>query len=152
MFLNERDIAFWKGINKEAYRLFFIKVKVSKVVLDSYNSTYNESPNRKYADPYEVEAYIPDLPGWQNSTTKFGMDETRNLIMYFSIDVLNETGFPYPDIGDYIYVQDDTYKVVQTNPTDYKSNLQIPLSHVCELKRVHYENPDEGNAVHEENY
>ena len=152
MFLNEKDIAFWKGINKEAYKLFFIKVKVSKVKLDNYNSTYNESPNRQYEKPYEIEAYLPSLPKWNNVTSKFGMDETRNLIMYFSIDLLNETGFPYPDIGDYIEVQNDTYKVVQTNPTDFKSNLQIPLSHVVELKRVHYENPEEGDAIHDEKY
>ena len=75
------------------------------------------------------------------------MYEVRSLQIFFSQDLLNAENRVFPDIGDQIEIQNDTYLITQTNPIDYGSNLQIPLSHVCELKRVRFERPDAGVVI-----
>lgn len=131
----------------EFYKNLFFPVKVYKVKRQEFNTVYGEDANKQFEDPYEIPAYIPDLPEWQNVMTKFGMDEVRSLRIFFSQDLLNKEGKSFPDIGDQIEIQNDTYLITQTNPIDYGSNIQVPLSHVCELKRVRFERPSAGTVV-----
>lgn len=146
-FITEKDVAFFKQKNMEFYKLFMFPVKVYKLKIDQHNQVYNEDANKKFDEPYEIEAFIPELPDWKNVMTKFGMDELRTLKVFFSIDLLNQAGVAFPDTGDQMVIQEDTYLITQTNPIDYGSNLQIPLSHVCELKRLRFERPNQGTSV-----
>jgi hypothetical protein len=146
-FITKKDVEFFRKKNMEFYKLFMFPVKVYKLKKTEHNHIYNEDANKKFEDPYEIEAYIPDLPKWQNEMTKFGMDEIRNLRAYFSIDLLKQEGREFPHAGDQLVIQEDTYLVTQSNPIDYGSNIQIPLSHVIELKRLRYERPDQGTTV-----
>ena len=145
-FITQADVAFFSQINKEVYKLFFFPVKVLKIRKQTVN-IYGEDPNKQFDPPYEIEAYIPNLPEWQKEPTKFGLESTRNLRIFFSKDLLKEKAVSPPDMGDHVIIQDDTYKIVNTNPVDYGSNIQIPLSHVCELKRVYFEGPEQGSQV-----
>lgn len=145
--MNPGDIAFFQRKNMEFYKNLFMPVKVYKVKKHDFNNVYGEDPNKEFELPYEIPAYIPDLPEWQNVMTKFGMDEVRALRIFFSQDLLKSENKTFPDIGDQIEIQNDMYLITQTNPIDYGSNLQIPLSHVCELKRVRFERPDAGTVI-----
>jgi type IV secretory pathway VirB4 component len=146
-FINQKDVNWFQNKNKEIYKLFFYLVQVYKVKKGPYNTTYNEDANKEFDAPYEVEAYLPDLPGWANIMTKFGMDELRKLKIYFSLDLMKSKGLELPEAGDQIIVQQDTYLVTQTNPVDFGSNIQVPMSHVCELKRIRFEKPDQSTSV-----
>jgi len=146
-FLKPADIAFFQRKNVEIYKDLFFPVKVYKVKRQQFNNVYGENPNKQYDEPYSIEAYIPDLSKWENYMTKFGMDEVRSLLIYFSLDLLREKNVEWPGTGDQIEVQNDYYLVTQTNPVDYGSNLQIPLSHIVEVKRIRYEKPSEGTTV-----
>lgn len=146
-FIGKKDVDFFKKKNMEIYKLFMFPVSVYKLKKDQHNQIYNEDANKKFENPYEVEAYIPDLPDWKNVMTRFGMDELRTLKIYFSIDLLNKIGVEFPEIGDQVIVQDDIYLITQSNPQDYGSNLQIPMSHICELKRLRYERPNQSTTV-----
>ena len=147
LFMNEKDVAFFQRMNKEFYKNLFYPVKVYKVKKGNFNEVYGEDPNKEFDTPYLMEAYIPDLAAWNNMMTKFGMDELRTLRIFFSKDLLNEKSVEYPDTGDQIEIQQDLYLITQTNPVDYGSNIQIPLSHVCELKRIRYERPDQSTVI-----
>jgi hypothetical protein len=147
LFLNPRDIKFFQQKNMEFYKNLFFPVKVYKVKKHEFNNVYGEDPNKEFDAPYEIPAYIPDLHEWQNVMTKFGMDEVRTLRIFFSQDILKAENKEFPNIGDQIEIQNDTYLITQTNPVDYGSNLQIPLSHVCELKRVRFEKPGAGLVI-----
>lgn len=146
-FITPKDVKWFEEKNKEFYKLFFFPIQVFKVKKGPFTQVYGEDSNKQFEDPFEVEAYIPDLPGWANIMTKFGMDELRTLKVYFSLDLMAERNLPLPDAGDQIIVQEDTYLVTQTNPVDFGSNIQIPLSHVCELKRLRFERPDQSTSV-----
>lgn len=147
-FLNNKDIEYFKSINKEIYQLYFFPVKIYYIKIKEFDKVFGEDQNKSFYDPVEVEAYIPDLPEWQNYTTKLGMDELRTLKAFFSIDLMNERGLKLPEAGDQIEIQNDMYLVTQSNPIDYGSNLQIPLSHIVELKRIRFERPDAGTRVY----
>ena len=149
-FITAKDVAFFQSKNKEIYKLFFFPVQVFKLKKTQVNTVYNEDANKQFELPYSVEAYIPDLPKWQNEMTKFGMDEIRPLRIYFSLDLMAAEGRELPQAGDQITVQEDTYLVTQTNPIDYGSNIQIPMSHVCELKRFRFEKPTASTAVNKD--
>lgn len=147
LFINPGDVAFFQRKNIEFYKNLFFPVKVYKLKKHAINDTYGEDPNKEFELPYDIPAYIPDLPEWQNVMTKFGMDEVRALRIFFSQDLLKAEKNVFPDIGDQIEIQNDMYLVTQTNPIDYGSNLQIPLSHVCELKRIRFERPSAGTVI-----
>jgi len=146
-FIGKKDVDFFKKKNMEIYKLFMFPVKVYKLKKDQHNTVYNEDANKKFEEPYEAEAYIPDLPQWKNLMTKFGMDELRTLKCYFSIDLLKKYGVIPPEVGDQIIIQDDTYLVTQESPTDYGSNIQIPMTYAIELKRLRFERPNQGTSV-----
>ena len=146
-FITPKDVQWFNSKNKEIYKLFFYPVQVFKVKIGAFNTVYGEDANKKFAEPYEVEAYIPDLPNWINMSTKFGMDEVRALKIYFSLELMSSKNLPLPESGDQIIIQEDTYLVTQTNPTDFGSNIQVPISHVCELKRLRFERPDQSTSI-----
>lgn len=146
-FITAKDVAWFSAKNKEIYKLFFYPVQVFKVKKGPFTTVYGEDSNKQFDPPYEVEAYIPELPGWANVMTKFGMDELRTLKCYFSLDLMSSKALPLPEAGDQIIIQEDTYLVTQTNPVDYGSNIQVPMSHVCELKRLRFERPDQSTSV-----
>jgi len=147
LFANERDLKFIKNRNKEYYKLMFLPVDVYKPVKSEHNKVYGEDLNRVFELAYSIEAYIPDLRKYQQESTKFGLDEKRNLTIFFSQDLLIERGVIFPEIGDKIRIQNEDYKIMITNPVDYSSNLQIPLSHVCELQRVIPEVIEQGSTT-----
>lgn len=147
LFINENDVNYWKTVNKETYKLFFKPIKIYKRKKIEFQSIYGEDPNPQFELPYEIEAYIPTLTEWKNMATRYGLDEVRDFRIFFSPDVLKEAGVVIPEIGDHIELQNDTYKVTQVNPTDYNSNLQIPLSFVVDVKRIHFEKPDQATTV-----
>jgi|ERR1035438_10543888 hypothetical protein len=146
-FITPADVKWFQQKNQEVYKLFFFPVQVFKMKKGPSTKVYGEDSNKQFDEPYEVEAYIPDLPNWINQMTKFGMDELRTLKIYFSLDLMNTEGLPLPQAGDQIIIQEDTYLVTQTNPVDFGSNLQIPMSHICDLKRLRYEKPDQSTSV-----
>jgi hypothetical protein len=146
-FITPKDVDWFQAKNKEFYKLFFFPVQVFKVKKGPFNTVYGEDANKQFDDPYEVEAYLPDLPAWTNMMTKFGMDEIRKLTIYFSLEMMTSKNLPLPEVGDQIIIQEDTYLITQTNPVDFGSNLQIPLSHICELKRLRFEKPDQSSSI-----
>ena len=146
--MNPGDIAFFQRKNMEFYKNLFFPVKVYKLKKQEFNTVYGEDVNKQFEEPYEIPVYIPDLQkDWDNVMTKFGMDEVRSLQVFFSQDLLKREGKDFPDIGDQIEIQNDMFLITQTIPVDYGSNLQVPLSHVCTLKRVRYEKPTAGSVI-----
>lgn len=148
--LGERDLAFFQAKQIEIYKNYFAEVTVYKLTPQTFNSLYGEDSSKRYNESYKTNAYIPDLPGWKENLTKFGFDETRDLLIYFSLDLLKvtQTEERIPDIGDRVEIQGDMYTVVQTNPLDFGTNLQLPLSHQCKLERYRPETPKEMTTVY----
>ena len=147
MFIGQDAINFFNEINVEAYEAFFLPIKVFYRNKQEFDRIYGEDINILFNDPIEIPAYMPDLEKWQNTSLRFGLDEQRNLLVYFSVALLNKYGHTPPDIGDRIEIQKDLYEIRQTNIVQYGSNLQIPLSHICELRKVRPENPPDGTTV-----
>ncbi len=145
--IGDGDVSYFQNVGMEVYKLFMIPLKIFRIREQEYNSTYAEDANKQFYEAYEIEGYIVDLPSFQNSMTKFGIDETRELKVYFSIKLIQERGVIPPILGDHIEIQGIDYKVVQANAVEYGSNLQIPLSYVVDIKRVRSERPDQGNVI-----
>lgn len=146
-FITPDDVSWFGEINKQVSRLFFFPIKIYKLIKDDRDNLYGEDLTRQFEAPYTIEGYLPDLPRYHLAQGKFGADEARNLRVFFSLDLINEEQKPLPDIGDRMVIQEDTYQVMQVNPTDWGSNLQLPLSHVCEVIRIRPERPEGGTIV-----
>jgi hypothetical protein len=149
-FITPADVDFFKRINKEVYKLFFFPITVMKLIKSENDRLYGEDLNKQFDTPYTIEGYIPDLPKWHLNQGKFGSDEQRNLRVFFSLDLVVESGRSLPDIGDRMVIQNDLYQVMQVNPSDFGSNLQLPLTHVCEIIRVRPEKFEGGTIVQQE--
>lgn len=147
LFLGQDAINYFNEVNIEAYNLFFIPIKVLYRNKQEFDRVYGEDINILFEKPVEIPGYIPDLTKWKNTALRFGLDETRDLVIYFSVAWLDRYGYARPDIGDRIEVQKDLYEIRQTNIVDYESNLQIPMSHICMLHKVRPENPPDGTTV-----
>lgn len=141
------DVKYFSKVGVELYELFMIPLAIKKMKAQEYNNVYNEDINKTFEEPYFIEGYIPDLPSWNNKMTKFGIDETRDFRIFFSLELFEKRNLIPPTLGDHIIVQNENYKVVQLNPVDYGSNLQIPLSYVVDVKRVRVERPEQGSAI-----
>lgn len=146
-FIGPKDTQFFQNKNSEYYKLFFISVEVWKMSPQQINSTYGEDANKNFTLAYSIEAYIPSLEEYKNDATKFGLDENRTLRIFFGQDLLNKSGLEFPKIGDHVVIQGLHHKIVQTNPVDFEGNSQIPLSHVCDLIRIKFENPEQSSTV-----
>lgn len=149
-FITEGDVNFFREINKQVSRLFFFPITVMKLRKDDRDEFYGEDLTKQFDEPYTIEGYIPDLPKWHLKQGKFGADENRNLRVFFSRDLIAENKREFPDIGDRMAIQGDLYQVMQVNPTDFGSNLQLPLTHVCEIIRVRPEKIEGGTIVQNE--
>lgn len=145
--IGDGDVSYFQNVGMEVYQLFMIPLKIFRIREQEYNTTYNEDANKQFYEAYEIEGYIVDLPSFQNSMTRFGIDETRDLKVYFSIKLIQERNVIPPVLGDHIEIQGIDYKVVQANSVEYGSNLQIPLSYVVDIKRVRSERPEQGNVI-----
>lgn len=149
-FINEADINYWKQIGSEVYSLFMKPLPIYKLKKSKQDALYNENANQEFSEPYELLGYVTDLPGWKQNTTKFGTDETRMLVAYFSPSLAEKQSKPLPYTGDRISIQGDMYYVSQDNPADFGSNIQLNLSHVVTLLRVRPQNPEQGSTVSKE--
>lgn len=150
LFPSTRDVDFWKKKNIEVYSAFFQPVKLYKYRAQEYDNIYNEDYNKVFDGPYEIPGYLAKLPTGNLEQTRFGLDESRDMRICFSLDLLQVKNLPTPEIGDHLEIQGDRYKIMQTNPIDYRSNLQIPLTHVCDLSRVRPEIPEQGTILTKE--
>lgn len=147
LFLDQNAFNFFNGINIEVYESFFIPVHVLYRNKQEFDRVYGEDINVLFEAPIEIPAFIPNLNNWQNKATRFGLDEQRDLLVYFSQGLLDKYGYKGPDIGDRIEIQDDLYEIRQTNILQYGTNLQIPLTYSCALHKVRPENPPDGTTV-----
>ena len=149
-FINEADIDYWKTIGSEVYTLFMKPLPIYKLKNSKQDPLYKEDANQEFAEPYDLLGYVTDLPKWKQDTTKFGTDETRILVAYFSPTIADRENKALPITGDRIAIQGDLYYVSQENPADFGSNLQLNLSHTVTLLRVRPQNPVQGSAIHKE--
>lgn len=144
---NKNDIKFFQQKNVEIFKNYFVEVEVSVLLPQEFTHVYGEDANKRYADPYKISAYMPELPGWKEKLTRFGFDESRELIIMFSLDQLKLEGRELPKVGDRVQIQDDHYTIMQSNPADFGSNLQIAMTHSCKLERYRPEKPEEFTTV-----
>lgn len=144
--ITEGDVAYFSKINKEMYTLLFKKVKILYKKRHKHDEIYGEDLNMLFSKPFEIEGYIPSLAEYKAYSTRFGLDERRDLVIIFSKDLFLDSTKPLPQIGDRVEVQNDLFEIRQTNPGDYGSNLQLPLSHFCILHRVRPEEPEQGTT------
>jgi hypothetical protein len=149
-FITSSDVDYWRRINIEAYRMFMFPITIYKLKNAPHDTLYGEDLNIEYEEPYTLEGYIPNLPGWKADVSKFGMDEKRALNAFFSPDLAAADGKALPNLGDRLVVQDDTYYVSQENPEDYGSNLQLHLSWIVTLIRTRPVNPVQGTVIQKE--
>lgn len=147
MFIGAEAINYFTDVNTEAYEAFFLPIKVFYRNKQEFDRVYGEDINILFEAPISIPAYIPDLKEWRNTATRFGLDETRDLIIYFATGLLKKYNYTPPNIGDRIEIQEDLYEIRQTNLLQYGSNLQIPMSHVCQLHKVRPENPPDGVTI-----
>lgn len=130
--------------------MFFLPISIYKMKNAPHDKLYGEDLNVDYEEPYTLAGYIRELPGWKANKTKFGTDETRLLVAFFSPDLATKEGKRLPTVGDRLVVQNDTYYVSQENPEDYGSNLQMNLSWVVSLVRTRPLNPVQGTTIQKE--
>ena len=147
LFINQNTINFFNEINIEVYESFFIPIKVLYRNKQEFDRVYGEDINILFEFPVEIPAFIPNLNDWKNKATRFGLDEQRDLLVYFSTGLLEKYGHKGPDIGDRIEIQEDLYEIRQTNILQYGSNLQIPLTYSCSLHKVRPEVPPDSTTV-----
>lgn len=148
LFPSPSDIAFFQDKNSEFHSLFFLPIKIYKRKAQGRTNPYGEDPNVQWELPVELPGYIPKMNLWDTKNTEFGLDEERKLRVVFSPDLAKKLNIALPDIGDRLEIQNGLFDVVQVNPLDYGSNLQIPLSHVVDVRQVRDEVPGEGDFIH----
>lgn len=141
LFQSERDLNFWKRINREVYKKFLRKVEVFLYDRNLKDSLYGEATDLSFnsgssSPSYEVEAFFEELPDWKAKLTKHGLDESRPIKAHFFADAFSELGVNPPRIGDRIRVQGEFYKVMQDNPRDYFGNTQKTLTYSVDLERI----------------
>lgn len=149
-FLDESAVSYWQQLGEQVYSLFMKPLPIYKLKKNPIDPLYKEDSNQEYAEPYELLGYVKDLPQWKQNITKFGTDESRILVAFFSPSLAEKEGKALPYTGDRIAVQGDLYYVSQDNPADYNSNLQLNLSHVVTLLRVRPQKPEQGTVVNKE--
>lgn len=142
-----KDLDFFGNINKEVFKAFMSTVKIFNVKKAESFSVYPEDPNLMFEDPYDMECYIQNPKDWKNTLTKFGLDETRDLIIFFSLDLIAERGVKPPIEGTQIEFQNDRYLVIQTNSNNYLNNIFRQFTYQVELKRIRYESPNAGTSI-----
>ena len=147
LFLDQNALKYFSEVNIEVYEKFFIPIKVFYRNKQEFDRVYGEDINILFESPVSIPAFIPNLNNWQNRATRFGLDEQRDLLIYFSTALLQKYGFTEPDIGDRLEIQNDLYEIRQTNVLQYGTNLQIPLTYSCALHKVRPENPPDGTTV-----
>lgn len=150
LFLGEDAFKFFNEINIEVYEKFFIPIKIYYRNRQEFDRVYGEDINILFETPIDIPAFIPNLNNWENRSTRFGLDETRELLICFSLGLLEKGGFKPPDIGDRIEIQEDLYEIRQTNIMQYGTNLQLPLTYTCSLYKIRPDNPPDGTAVSQE--
>jgi hypothetical protein len=149
-FITEKDVDYWKQINQQFYTLFTKPLPIYKLKKSKQDPLYNDNPNQEFAEPYTLQGYVTDLPGWKYDISKFGGDSSRTLVAFFSPDLAAKEGKELPLEGDRVSIQDDLYMISQTNPADFGSNIQLNLSHVVILIRVRPQNPVQGTTIQKE--
>lgn len=147
LFLDNNAVNFFNEINIEVYESFFIPIKVLYRDKQEFDRIYGEDINILFEAPVDIPAFIPNLNNWETRASRFGLDEQRDLIVYFSSALLAKYGFKEPDIGDRVEIQSDLYEIRQTNILQYGTNLQIPLTYSCYLHKVRPESPSDGTTV-----
>jgi hypothetical protein len=141
LFQSDRDLAFWKSINREVYKKFMRKIEIFLYDRNLKDPLYGEALDKSFnagsSQPsYEIEGYFVELPEWKAKLTKHGLDEARPLKCHFFIDSFQELGVTPPRIGDRLRVEGELYKVMQENPTDYFGNTQKVMTYSVDLQRV----------------
>jgi hypothetical protein len=147
LFLGKDAFDYFNEINIEVYESFFMPINVFYRNKQEFDRIYGEDTNILFENPIAVPAYIPDLTNWQNKALRFGLDETRDLTVYFSIGLLEKYNLVPPNLGDRIEIQHDLYEIRQSNILQYGTNLQLPLTYSCSLHKVRPENPPDGTSV-----
>lgn len=84
---------------------------------------------------YETPVLIAYLPGWKAELTKMGVDDQRPLTIAFNPDIILNAGKPLPVTGFHVLIQNERYKILQENPTDYFSNIDRTFTHTCLTQR-----------------
>lgn len=144
------DIDFMRSITQEVSDLFFREIEVFPIDREAtvVDSLYGESKNRKFRPSFFVRAQV-ELTPKKAVLTKFGLDEPRDLMINMDAGVLKRGtgvitkgqiealystasgGFPVPDVGDILVVQDEKYEVLDNIKIDYfwhsESNLTYTL-------------------------
>lgn len=141
LFQSDRDLAYWKRVNRELYKKFMKPVEVYLYDRQMKDSLYGEAVDKSFDEgsstpSYVMEAYFEELPEWKAKLMKHGVDEVRPLKAYFFADSFAELGVRPPGIGDHLKVEGVRFKVMQDNPKDYFFNTQKAITYSVDLERV----------------
>lgn len=101
---------------------------------------YRDTSERVFQDPVKVRAYIDHSPSKQR-LMKYGIDEQREVLVYFSTVVLSDMGILENNsqflIGDLIRFDDDLYEILtqHRDKAGYWANTNVPLLFICTCNR-----------------
>lgn len=141
-FLSQRDLNFFKSMTAEVADMFFREVEF--FIIDRENTVvdpeYTESKNIKYKS-FSVRAQMDIKPN-KAALKKFGIDETRDVMITVEKAVFergNEDypdGFPVPGPGDLAVIVGVKYKIMDDQEVDYWWHTETPFTHVFTLNRL----------------
>lgn len=130
----QTDIRIVKQWHREFYRIRFPVVHWLRLnrMKTNVNRLYLEAVQWFYFDPIILPAFVR-LNGDTQSLSRFGIDETREITISFSIPILEDLGFNFLDvtIGDKVIFDGIEYQILQIARKSYVFNWNIPLDLVC---------------------
>ncbi len=134
----EADVLLVKQIHRDLYYLSFPKIQLLRLDREKtqVNRLYLETRQFIYHAPIELPAYVQLKPSVQE-LTRFGIDESRELLVVFSIGVLEFLGLGANalTIGDKVIYDGTEYEVLSMNRYSFILNWNEPLDLVCTCNR-----------------
>lgn len=164
LFVPKQDIQFLRNAQADLVKVAFNKLRLYKRnrSVGSYDALYKEERVEDYltGEAFDIPAFFRVNPQ-QPELTRFGIAEKRDIKVTFSTEVLQRgflppgepkaTPFPWPEVGDFVVIQEEVYTFTDIKPVDYFGvSTDIPMTlEAFGLKVKPLSNPNTGPGVPE---
>lgn len=150
-FLPTKDLQFLRDITFEAGTLFLREIEVGIINRDTtaVDTLYGEAKNIEF-QTYKIRALVEIMPK-KAKLIKFGLDEDRDLLVYVDVGTLQKSGEIQPQIGDYLLIEGERYKILETQALDYYAHQEQNFSFGYACNRYRERSIDDSVLVDESN-
>jgi hypothetical protein len=157
IFPSPNDAVFMASFGKELYAKCFRRCTVfpfrSSIRVQD-DDIYGEDLQKLFPLDlsYETPCLIAQLPGWKAKLTKEGVDQERDLTVAFNRDLLIAGNHPFPTTGFHLVIQEERYKILSENISDYFANIDVTFTWTVLTTRWRPQSVSGVSAISDEDY